>query len=57
MYRAYYAMGKLSSKGGRPTGALYGFLAMMKSLASVAPFEYCCCVFDAKGKNFRHELY
>lgn len=57
LYRAYYAMGKLSSKGGRPTGALYGFLAMMKSLASVAPFEYCCCVFDAKGKNFRHELY
>lgn len=58
LYRAYHAMGQnLSAPDGAPTGALYGVLNMLRRLRSEYPHDYCAVVFDAKGKNFRHQMF
>jgi len=57
LYRAFYAMGHLSAPDGMPTNAIYGVLNMLRRLKTDIPHDYCACVFDAKGKNFRHTLF
>ncbi|RQK04706.1 DNA polymerase I [Neisseria meningitidis] len=58
LYRAYHAMGQnLPAPDGAPTGALYGVLNMLRRLRSEYPHDYCAVVFDAKGKNFRHQMF
>lgn len=58
LYRAYHAMGQnLTAPNGAPTGALYGVLNMLRRLRSEYPHDYCAVVFDAKGKNFRHQMF
>ncbi|HFC7290841.1 TPA: DNA polymerase I [Neisseria meningitidis] len=58
LYRAYHAMGQnLTAPDGSPTGALYGVLNMLRRLRSEYPHDYCAVVFDAKGKNFRHQMF
>lgn len=57
LYRAFYAMTHLTAPDGMPTNAIYGVLNMLRRLRSEVPHDYCCCVFDAKGKNFRHTLF
>ncbi|WP_084224470.1 DNA polymerase I [Stenoxybacter acetivorans] len=57
LYRAYYAMTQLSAPDGIPTGAVYGVLNMLRRLRAEVAHDYACCVFDAKGDNFRHALY
>ena len=50
-------MAQLSSPSGMPTGALYGVLNMLRRLRMDVAHDYACCIFDAKGDNFRHALY
>lgn len=58
LYRAYHAMEQnLTAPDGAPTGALYGVLNMLRRLRSEYPHDYCAVVFDAKGKNFRHQMF
>lgn len=57
LFRAYHALPPLTTKDGRPTGAVRGFLSMMKTLREDVPTDYIACVFDPKGKTFRHEIY
>jgi DNA polymerase-1 len=57
LYRAFHAIQNLSAPDGTPTNALYGFVNMLKSLREKTPADYIACVFDAKGKTFRDELY
>ena len=57
LYRAYHAMAQLSAPDGAPTGALYGVLNMLRRLRADYVHDYCAVVFDAKGKNFRHEMF
>ncbi|UOO81903.1 DNA polymerase I [Uruburuella testudinis] len=57
LYRAFYAMTHLSAPDGTPTNAVYGVLNMLRRLRTDVPHDYCACVFDAKGSNFRHELF
>ncbi len=57
LYRAYHALPNLSGPGGVPTGALHGFVAMMKRLREQFPAEHAACVFDAKGPTFRDDWY
>ena len=57
VYRAYHAMAQLSAPDGTPTGAVYGVLNMLRKLRSEYVHNHCCCVFDAKGKNFRHDMF
>ncbi|ODV11656.1 MAG: DNA polymerase I [Rubrivivax sp. SCN 70-15] len=40
-----------------PTGAIHGFIAMMKRLREQFPAEHAACVFDAKGPTFRDAWY
>ena len=57
VYRTYHAMAQLSAPDGTPTGAVYGVLNMLRKLRSEYVHNHCCCVFDAKGKNFRHDMF
>ena len=57
LYRAFHAMPDLRSPDGRPTGAVYGMVNMLRRLEKEVQFDYSACVFDAKGKTFRDDLY
>lgn len=57
LYRAFHAMPDLRSPDGLPTGALYGVLNMLRRLQQDVPHDYAACIFDAKGKTFRNDLY
>lgn len=57
LYRAFHAMPDLRSPDGRPVGAVYGMVNMLRRLEKEVQFDYSACVFDAKGKTFRDDLY
>ncbi len=57
MYRAYHALPALSNSNGEPTGAIYGVISMLRKLLNDFHPDYVAVVFDAKGKNFRNDLY
>ncbi|MBF8177443.1 DNA polymerase I [Herminiimonas contaminans] len=58
LYRAFHAMPDLRGPNGAPTGAIYGMINMLRRLRKDYPdAEYMACVFDAKGKTFRDDLY
>jgi DNA polymerase I len=58
LYRAFHALPELKSpQTGEPTGAIYGVLNMLRKLALDYRAEARACVFDAKGKTFRDDLY
>jgi len=57
LYRAFHAMPDLRTSGGEPTGAVRGFIGMLRTLRAAVPCDYCACIFDAKGKTFRDALF
>ncbi|MDY7577570.1 DNA polymerase I [Herbaspirillum sp. RTI4] len=57
LYRAFHALPDMRNAQGAPTGALYGFINMLRRLRTDYPASYLACVFDAKGKTFRDDLY
>ena len=57
LYRAFHAMPDLRNREGFPTGAIYGVLNMLRKLRHDYPADYSLCVFDAKGKTFRDDMY
>jgi len=57
LYRAFHALPELRSPAGEPTGAIYGVLSMLRKLGADHPSAARACVFDAKGKTFRDEVY
>jgi len=57
LYRAFHALPELKSPKGKPTGAIYGVLSMLRKLATDYQAQARACVFDAKGKTFRDEQY
>ncbi len=57
LYRAFHALPNLSTSSGLPTGAIYGVINMLRKLLSDEKPQYAAVVFDARGKNFRHELF
>ncbi|HEY4037490.1 MAG TPA: DNA polymerase I [Burkholderiaceae bacterium] len=57
LYRAFHALPDLRTSAGEPTGAIRGFIGMLRVLAEQSPAEYRACVFDAKGKTFRDDLF
>ena len=50
-------MPDLRNAQGEPTGALYGVVNMLRKLVSDHKAEYAACIFDARGKTFRDDLY
>jgi len=57
LYRAYHALPDLRGPGGVPTGAIHGMVGMLRLLHETYPTAHAACVFDAKGKTFRDDLY
>jgi len=57
LYRAFHALPELKSPRGEPTGAMHGVLSMLKRLAADHVAAARACVFDARGKTFRDDLY
>jgi len=57
LYRAFHALPDLRSPDGAPTGAMYGIIAMLRRLRQDYEAAYMACIFDAKGKTFRDDLY
>ena len=56
LYRAYHALPPLTAPDGSPTGAVFGFGNMLRGLLREQDPQRIAVVFDARGKNFRHEL-
>ena len=57
LYRAFHAMPDLRNPAGEPTGAIYGMVNMMRRARAEIGADHIACVFDAKGKTFREDLY
>ena len=57
IFRAYHAIGNLKTSKGEPSGAIYGVINSLKKLLNDFDPDYIGVVFDAKGKNFRNDLY
>lgn len=57
LYRAFHALPDLRNHNNEPTGAIHGVLNMLRRLHKDYQADYSACVFDAKGKTFRDELY
>jgi DNA polymerase-1 len=57
LYRAFHAMPDLRNSHNEPTGAIQGVLNMLRRLHKDYPADYSACIFDAKGKTFRDDIY
>ncbi|HEY1435026.1 MAG TPA: 5'-3' exonuclease H3TH domain-containing protein, partial [Thermoanaerobaculia bacterium] len=57
IHRAYHAIRGLSTKSGRPTNAVFGFVTMLRKMLREHPSEYLAVAFDRKEKTVRHEEY
>lgn len=59
LFRAYYALSGsgLTDGKGRPTGAVYGFAAMLAKLIGDERPTHMAAAFDLRAPTFRHEMY
>ena len=57
LYRAYFAIKRLSSPSGFPTNALYGFTQMLLRLLQEHDPSHIAVIFDVSRITFRTELY
>ena len=57
LFRAFHGLPPLTTRDGRPTGALHGVVKMLVKLYDDHQPAYIGVVFDAQGKTFRHDLY
>ncbi|WP_440996651.1 DNA polymerase I [Arhodomonas sp. SL1] len=57
LYRAFHALPPLSTADGRPTGAIYGVVNMLRKLLEKYEPSHIGVVFDAPGRTFRDELF
>lgn len=56
IYRAFYNVPPLTANG-VPTGVIHVFLSVLEKLKNNPNVDDIIIVFDAKGKNRRHEMY
>ena len=57
LFRNYYALPKLKSKKGIPTGMLTGFMNFIASLEKEYPTDYILFALDSEEDTFRKKLY
>jgi len=55
LFRAYHAMPPMTTKEGKPTGALYGFLRLMYNVIDKEHPDLIGVCLDVKGPTFRKE--
>ncbi|MFW5815727.1 MAG: DNA polymerase I, partial [Wenzhouxiangella sp.] len=56
LYRAFHALPSLTNAEGLPTGAIFGVANMIRRLIEEHAPQRVAVIFDAPGRNFRHEL-
>ncbi len=57
IYRAFYAVRELTTSKGFPTNAIFGFVNMLQRVREEYTPSHLAVIFDAPGKNFRHDLF
>lgn len=57
IYRAYYAIPRLSNSKGFPTNAILGFTSMLRKLIEEEKPDYIGVAFDLEGPTVRHEKF
>ncbi len=57
LYRAFHALPPLTTAKGQPTGAIFGFLNMLRQIQRTRKPDLIAVVMDAPGPTFRDELY
>jgi DNA polymerase-1 len=57
LFRAFHALPPLTNSKGRPTGAVYGVVNMLRRLLADHAPDHVAVVFDAPGRTFRDDLY
>ncbi len=59
LFRAYFSTlaQNLTNEEGFPTGAMFGVINAIKRLQNQYPEAKLIAIFDAKGKNHRHDIY
>ncbi len=57
LYRAFHALPPLTTAKGQPTGAIFGFLNMLRQIQRTRKPDLIAVVMDAPGRTFRDELY
>ena len=57
MYRAFHALPPLTTSKGQPTGAIFGFLNMLRQIQRTRKPDLMAVVMDAPGPTFRDALY
>lgn len=63
LFRAYHTLNNeklgryMATSDGKPSGAIYGVVNMLKSLFKQYAPQQIGVVFDAKGKTFRNDMY
>lgn len=55
--RAFYGLPDLTTRDGRHTNAVLGFLNIILKVIDEEKATHICVAFDVKKKNFRHEMY
>jgi DNA polymerase-1 len=57
IFRAYYAMRRLTTSKGVATNAVFGFTTMLLKVIKEHQPRFVGIAFDVGGKNFRHAIY
>ena len=57
IFRAFYAIRKLSNRHGEPTNAIYGVATMLARLADEAKPEHLAVIYDSKEPSIRKKVY
>ena len=57
IHRAYHALPDFSTSSGEPTGALYGLVSMVLSIASNLKPDYIIACYDLPGGTFRNDIH
>ncbi len=55
--RAFYAIRALSTRDGRPTNGIYGFLKLYHKYFNLSKPDLVAVSFDLREKTFRHQMY
>ncbi len=57
LYRAFHALPPLTTSKGQATGAIFGFINMLRQIRQARKPDLLAVVLDAPGRTFRDELY
>ncbi|MGH9368322.1 MAG: DNA polymerase I [Thermoanaerobaculia bacterium] len=57
IHRAYHAIQRLSTSGGRPTNAVYGFVTILRKMLRERQPDYLAVAWDGPERTARHEAY